>query len=180
MRLILVRHSISAVDISRPPAEWPLSEAGLRAVGALADTLGDRDISAIFSSEEPKAAETAGQLARLLECDWSTAPGLHEHERERMDWHGEEAWYALLREFFNNPDDVVFGLESARRALDRFSEAADCVLQEVDGDPGPVAIVSHGTVISLFVARQLGIDPYSIWRKLNMPDYVELDYSPAN
>lgn len=180
MQLILVRHSISAVDVSRPPAQWPLSDAGVEAVGNLARTLADRDIAAIYSSQEPKAAQTARELAGLLNLDWKTAPGLHEHERDRMDWQGDEAWHALLRKFFDNPDDVVFGLESAHQALDRFSTAVDDALRQVDGQSGPIVIVSHGTVMSLFIAKQRGVDPYSIWRELKMPDYVELDYSPSN
>jgi len=180
MRLILVRHSISAVDVSVPPSQWPLSDPGVEAVGGLARTLADREISDIVSSAEPKAAGTARELARLLDRGWSTASGLHEHERERMDWYGDEVWHAQLRKFFDNPDDVVFGLESARQTLDRFSAAVDNVLREVDGNDGPVVIVSHGTVMSLFIARQQGVDPYSIWRALKMPDYVELNYSPSN
>jgi hypothetical protein len=35
-------------------------------------------------------------------------------------------------------------------------------------------MVSHGTVISLFVAECARIDPYDLWRKLELPSYVVL------
>ncbi len=35
-----------------------------------------------------------------------------------------------------------------------------------------LAVVAHGTVISLYVARKTGADPYALWKRLNTPSYV--------
>ena len=173
-RLILIRHAMPIVDDSRPSATWKLSESGRNAAKALASDLSAISIQSIVSSEEPKAIETAAIIAETLGISWSTAPGLHEHERGRLDWLGEEAWHAQIRRFFDRPRDVVFGYESARDSLARFKTAVESVLDQPEHRTGTIAIVSHGTVMSLYAADKLGDDPYVIWKNLDLPDYVEL------
>lgn len=141
------------IDESLPPHEWPLSDAGRLAAGELGRQLSDRGIATVVSSEEPKASGTAEAFASALGLGWSTAPGLHEHERERMDWHGEDAWHRLIRRLVEHPDELVFGRETASHALARFSAAVELVVGSVDGDAGPLAIVSHGTVMSLYAGQ---------------------------
>jgi hypothetical protein len=42
----------------------------------------------------------------------------------------------------------------------------------VDGlGPGAV-VVSHGTVISLYVAQRTGLDGFEVWSGLELPDLV--------
>ena len=173
-RLILIRHSIPTIDSSRPAATWRLSESGRNAATAIAFELSGRGIRSVISSEEPKATETATIIADSLEIPLSSAPGLHEHERGQLDWHDEEAWYALIRRFFERPNEVVFGYESANESLARFKTAIEDVLIQPAHQLGTIAVVSHGTVMSLYVADQTGDDPYSIWNGLRMPDHVEL------
>jgi broad specificity phosphatase PhoE len=68
----------------------------------------------------------------------------------------------------------VFGAETGDEARKRFTVAVDDVMrQHPDGN---VSIVSHGTVISLFVARVAGIEPLPLWRKLDLPAFVVLSY----
>jgi broad specificity phosphatase PhoE len=93
-----------------------------------------------------------------------------------MQWHGAAAWQALLQRFFERPDELIFGLETANQALGRFESAVEAVCAEVDADAGALCIVTHGTVMSLYVGRQRNEPPYSIWSRLLMPDYVELEY----
>jgi broad specificity phosphatase PhoE len=37
-----------------------------------------------------------------------------------------------------------------------------------------IVVVSHGTVITLFVEKFNGIDPFSFWKKLDLPSFVVL------
>ena len=37
-----------------------------------------------------------------------------------------------------------------------------------------VAVVSHGTVISTFVAQELGVDPVLLWKSMGLPWLVEI------
>ncbi|CAN5577951.1 histidine phosphatase family protein [soil metagenome] len=180
MQLILIKHAMPVIDTSVSPGCWPLSDDGRRAARDLGHQLSDRRITAVVSSEEPKASGTAEAFSTALGLGWSTAPGLHEHERDQMEWRGDEAWHRLLRQFFEEPDDLVFGQETASQALERFLAAVESVVDGLDGSAGALAIVSHGTVISLYAGRQIDVDPYSIWKDLRLPDYVELEIETSN
>jgi broad specificity phosphatase PhoE len=70
-----------------------------------------------------------------------------------------------VRELFERPNEVVFGEESAARALARFSTA-------VDGLGEKTVVVSHGTVISLYAAARTGRDAFELWSGLELPDLV--------
>lgn len=167
--LILIRHSESRVESQKPASAWGLTAEGRRRCAALASDLREFDLHGIFTSVEPKAAQTAELVAEDLGIGWRTAPGLHEHEREVLPWLGEEAWHVLLRRFFEHPDEMIFGLETATQALERFRAAVERIIQ--DQPTGDIAVVTHGTVMSLYIGHRTGGDPYAIWRELEMPDY---------
>ena len=62
--------------------------------------------------------------------------------------------------------------ESGRDALTRFSAAVVTELAQTDA-PNLVAI-THGTVISLFVAAHNDIDGFELWKQLACPSFVVL------
>ncbi len=35
-------------------------------------------------------------------------------------------------------------------------------------------VVAHGTVITLFVARRAGLEPFPFWKRLGLPAFVAL------
>jgi len=84
-----------------------------------------------------------------------------------------EKFAARIHDLFAHPDHVVFGNESASAALTRFAAAVDHVVVEDAG--GDVVIVSHGTVISLFVAKRADVDGEKLWATLGLPSYVSLE-----
>jgi len=77
-----------------------------------------------------------------------------------------------MRDLFANPDAVVFGGESASAALARFATAVDQAVSEETGD---VVVVSHGTVMSLFVASRARVNASELWAVLGLPSYVSLE-----
>ena len=174
-RLVLIRHARPEIDTGVPPSAWRLSDAGIADTTEFATTTSDLKITRIVASHEPKASQTAAVLSQELNIPWSSAPGLHEHERDKMQWLGEADWNELLREFFANPDRVVFGRESAADARARFAAAVDGIVSAREMSADRLAIVAHGTVISLYAADILGRDPYALWRSLGMPGSIELN-----
>jgi broad specificity phosphatase PhoE len=67
----------------------------------------------------------------------------------------------------------VFGDETADAAHARFSGTVHSILKS---DPDKtIVIVSHGTVISLFVSRLTGISDFQLWSELGLPSLVVLD-----
>ena len=67
---------------------------------------------------------------------------------------------------------LVLGKETADQAHARFAAAVEGILAEhVDRN---IAVIAHGTVISLYVARAAGLDPMCLWERLGLPSYVVL------
>lgn len=159
------------VEPTKDPAKWRLSLEGLKRARAPASVL--TEVSSIVSSDEPKAVETAAIVGRAVGVVPAIHPDLHEHRRTATDWTSAERWHGLMSDLFARPKEVVFGLESADHALQRFSTAVDRVMGRYLGD---VAIVTHGTVLALYVGRATGIDPYELWVRLDLPAAVTMSW----
>jgi broad specificity phosphatase PhoE len=170
--LILVRHSQSRQNPALPASQWGLSDEGRRRCGALAERLAIYRPVAIVTSRERKAVETGAIVAARLDLPAETAAGLHEHARERAGYSSPEAFEQSVAALFERPGELVFGEETASQAEQRFDQAVSDVLGRYPEQA--VAVVAHGTVISLFVARHAGIAPAPFWKSLGMPAIVVL------
>jgi broad specificity phosphatase PhoE len=168
-----VRHSLPEFVTGVPASQWRLSGEGRRRCEVLAERLAAYDLAAVIASEEPKAAETGQIVARILGLPFATAPGLHEHERGVVqDMGSQEAFQAQVARFFEHPGELVLGYETADEAHARFAASVASVLeQHTTGDP---AIVSHGTVITLLIARANDLDPVPFWKCLGLPAFAVL------
>ncbi|HKW21075.1 MAG TPA: histidine phosphatase family protein, partial [Ktedonobacterales bacterium] len=126
--------------------------------------------AAIITSDELKAQQTAQPLADRLGMTVEVAPGLHEHDRRTADFLDDETFQATMARFFAEPGSLVFGEETANHALARFSRAVeDALARHPEGD---IAIFTHGTVMSLFVAAHSIIKPMDFWWHLHLPAWV--------
>lgn len=171
-RLILIRHSQSHQDTTRPASQWGLSEEGRRRCAALAERLAAYEPRAIVASVEPKAAETGALVAGRLGLLFATAEGLHEHRREQVGFLPVEAFERAVLGLFERPDQLVMGEETGAEARERFERAVrDTIARHPDET---VALVSHGTVMTLFVAHHAGVAPVPFWKRLGMPAIVVL------
>jgi len=171
-QLILIKHSHVAVDPRIPAKHWRLSGEGRQRCTALAQRLGRYELAHIVASTEPKASETAQLIAAELNLPWHTVANLHEHDRSDELFHPPQRFQQLVASFFAHPDQLIFGKETAYEALARFVTAVDHVLGACP--EGNVAVVTHGTVISLFVAAHNQISSFELWRQLAMPSFVVL------
>ncbi|GCE46452.1 broad specificity phosphatase PhoE [Thermosporothrix hazakensis] len=168
--LILVRHSLSRVDPATAAKQWELTEEGAERCRVLARRLAPYRPTAIVSSVEPKAQETARILASELQLPWRTAENLHEHEREGMPFLDAERWQETIARFFAEPERLVFGRETALQARQRFEQALQTALAQQPAEQ--LIVVSHGTVLTLFAAQLLGVKPLAFWKALAMPAYL--------
>jgi hypothetical protein len=91
-RLILVRHSLPDIRREVPAAEWHLSADGIARAELLARQLDPGSATAVFSSPEPKAFETAQALAATWSLRAEAVPGLEEHLRPEAQWMSREAF----------------------------------------------------------------------------------------
>ncbi len=170
-KLILIKHAQPILDPAVPSRQWRLAEIGRKQSLQLARRLSEYAPDVIVASVEPKAAETGRIVAEQLGLPLETAPNLHEHERTTVPFHPSgQAFRAEVRHFFEKPDELVFGEETADRAHERFATAVDAVLTAHPGQT--VAIVAHGTVITLYVAHLQNLEPYPFWRQFELADFV--------
>jgi broad specificity phosphatase PhoE len=171
--LILVKHSLPDIVQNVPAHAWELSSEGRGRVEKLAEELKQYQLDIIASSVEPKARETAELLCKSLGVDIVVPDGLHEHERSGVPFYPKREFESFVRLLFEKPDVLVFGNEFGTQALERFRESVELVMTLYDDKR--MAIVAHGTVISLFVSSLTGVDGYQLWSDLGLPSFVVLD-----
>jgi broad specificity phosphatase PhoE len=172
-QLTLIRHSLPEIKKDLSAREWRLSEQGKARAGRLADILQSHGFDLIATSHEPKALETAQILADQYGLNLQLIPGLHEHERKTTPYLSRSEFEAVIRRFFEEPGIFVFGEETADQAHERFSGAVHSILS--GNKNSKIAIVSHGTVISLFISRLTGQPGFKIWSELGLPCFIVLD-----
>jgi 2,3-bisphosphoglycerate-dependent phosphoglycerate mutase len=127
----------------------------------------------VISSKEAKASETGQIVAEILGLPFSEGDDLHEHARQNEQYSSTATFHTNIRGFFIQPDKLVYGLETANAAYDRFSGAVDRILSEYQGET--VVVVAHGTVITLFISRRTGLEPFTLWNSLGLPSFMVFD-----
>jgi broad specificity phosphatase PhoE len=171
--LILLRHSAPEIRKDLPAHKWRLSEEGRRRTERLAERLILRQPEIIVTSPEPKARETAEILSQRLQLPLQENDDLREHRRLSAPYLPTSEFEAVIRNFFDDPAALVFGQETANQAHERFSSAVKSILSE--NDNRKTVIVSHATVISLFVSWLTGQPGFQLWTQLGLPSEIVLD-----
>lgn len=171
--LILVRHSLPEIQKDRPAREWKLSADGRLRAQLLSERISSYPVDILFSSVEPKALETAQIIASACDVELHVVEGLQEHDRSNVPFLSRPEFEMAIQEFFRQPDTLVFGRETANQAHERFSVAITSLVERYKNQV--IAIVTHGTVITLFVSRLTGTSSYFLWDKLGMPSFVVID-----
>jgi broad specificity phosphatase PhoE/GNAT superfamily N-acetyltransferase len=170
--LILGRHSLPEFRSDVPASRWRLSAEGRERCLLLARRLAPYGLSAVLSSVEPKAVETAQIVARELGLPCEAVEGLHEHDRGNVVGLDVAQFHDAVARLFAQPDELVFGRETAEEARLRFAAALDGVLARYA--EANVAVIAHGTVLSLTLAHVAGLDAYAFWQRLGLPCFVVL------
>ena len=171
--LILVRHSEPEIQPDKPASTWRLSERGRDKAMLLADELRNFSPASIWCSKEPKAIETAQILADALKVPVNVTDGLEEHHRDNVPYFpAPDEFEQAIEQFFLNPEEPVLGDETAQQALQRFTAAIDRIIATDTAETS--IVVTHGTVMTLYMASVAGICPMSFWRSLDTPSFVVL------
>lgn len=180
-KLILIRHSKPRLSRTTPAHDWKLSERGRKLSKLLAEKLKDYNVNVVVTSSEPKAEETGEIIADELGILMRTIGGLQEQARYTSPWYDtpEDRADAMLP-MFDNWDEVVFGEESAQAAYERFNRAIEGLTDRYQDKV--MAVVTHGTVMALFLEKRAGLDAKEFWLNMGIPMYVSLvpdgdDYS---
>jgi broad specificity phosphatase PhoE len=155
--------------------DTPLSPRGRRQAQATARALAGENFSAIYSSDLPRAIETADPLAKLTGVSLQTTEALRERSvgvmegltfEEAADQHPEQ-YQALLRRDFEH---VLVGGESYRQTLDRASRLLDEAIEQHKG--GRIVLFAHTGTICILILHLLGA--------LDAPDLKPVWIATAN
>lgn len=172
-RLLLIKHAMPVLDASRPPREWRLGAEGRAQSGQLAERLRAFAPLRLVASREPKALETGEILADALDLSLDSADGLQEFDRPALPLVTDAERAQMNRAIFTHPERPALGTESASIALARFSAAIHAQLALTDHRA--LAIVTHGTVMSLFVGAHNDTDAFELWQRLSCASIVILE-----
>ncbi len=139
--------------------DTPLSPRGRKQAHATARALASEKFSAIYSSDLPRAIETASPLAKLVGVPLETTDALRERSvgvmegltfEEAAEQHPEQ-YQALLRRDFEH---VLAGGESYRQTLDRASRQLDDAIEQHKG--GRIALFAHTGTICILILHLMG------------------------
>lgn len=178
--MIFLTHADVVIDPAIPITDWCLSKRGRERIvsGLVQPWL--PSVTAIWSSAERKALETAEILADHLGLDVRVCADLGENDRSSTGYLPRSDFERTVDAFFANPDRSVRGWAAARDEQRRIVDACDDVRQmQQNGMP---LIVSHGAVGALLLAHVL---EQPISRDLDQPGnaggnwFTTLDPHPA-
>lgn len=170
--LYLITHAHTQVVPMQNAATWQLSPTGVRQAEALAELPCWASIDLIIVSSERKTVLTVAPL--LARHRLPVVVDSRLDEVQRPGW--VEAYAEHVQAFFAAPEQSVGGWESAEDALRRF--LAGVTFHMASGSGEPVALVSHGLVLSLFRAHLLGSWPpdFAAWRRLGFAAVAKVDW----
>lgn len=171
-RIVLVRHAEPVVDPQSPARDWGLAEGAEENLLSLVGRLRPLDVDGIITSPERKAASTARTIAIEFGLGVVEDRALREQGGKYVPWiTTEDEFRAAVARHFARPEEAVLGSESS-------SEAVECFVVGVERARARYRLpllVTHGRVMSGFLARVLDTHAMSVWKELRMPDAFVVD-----
>jgi broad specificity phosphatase PhoE len=171
VRILLVRHGETVFNVDgrwQGQADSPLTERGRAQAAELARALADEDITAVYSSDLGRAAETAVEVAslqqlevkretRLREIDVGEWTGKHRDEINAAYPGGLKAW-ATRPSAFQLPSGESIH-QAQTRALAFFGDRMPSHLGET------IVVISHGAVCQTILVSAMGGTVDDLWLK---------------
>lgn len=160
------------IDPERAPTRWHLSSQGMAACVDLAEAISPYAPDRIVTSRTRKAFETGRIVAENLSIHVVPIDDLEEQHRDGVGWLSRTVYNEGVRHALECPEELVFGEETVAHALARFTRA---IAGELAHDPAETVVaVTHGTVMTAFLAPLLGEPPFDLWNRLGLPSFAVL------
>lgn len=155
-------------------AAWKLSPAGEQQARDLGRSPAWSKLTLIASSPESKAVATAQPIAEATGLDLRIEPDLHEVDRGMTPLVTREEYDGLVAAHFASPDESVGGWEAGADARNR---TVACIERLAGSTPGSLCVVSHGLVLSHFLAHLRGeaSPDFAEWRAIPLPAVAVVD-----
>ena len=181
MRLLLIRHGRTASNVTRlldtAPPGAPLDDVGLGQARALADTLADEPIEAVYASDLIRSQQTAEPLALRHGLEVIVRAGVREiqagEDEMSADW---VRYLTTIISWQSNIDTRIPGGETGREVLARF----DAVLGEARAKGHrTIAVVSHGAMIRTWAATRATNLTLDFLRTTSLENTLVVDLADA-
>jgi broad specificity phosphatase PhoE len=180
MRLYFVRHAQSEANvqmvISNRDLPHSLTNLGRQQAEALAQSLADVPLAAMYSSPIVRAVETARIVATIKDLSIEIADALREPDCGIMEGRGdEEAWaehdrvvrdWAIECKF----DSRIEGGENYYDLRARFVPFVEQVIAAHDGSDHNVLLITHGSLLYLMLPLVLTNIDFASVREYPMPN----------
>lgn len=165
-RLYFIRHGESVANqlgiFSNRPPSYPLTEAGVLQVQALAARLQKLHVASIWASTLLRAQQTAQIIAGTLGCPYQTTDALREYDCGILEGRSDqEAWqlyhevsdaWMLRQEWERRMPEG----ESLRDMADRFTPFVKGLLQASNATGGDLLLIAHGGLYRCMLPVLLG------------------------
>jgi broad specificity phosphatase PhoE len=169
VRILLARHGETLFNVEgrwQGQSDSPLTDRGRAQAAELARALGDEQITAVYSSDLGRAADTAAHVAALHELDVTQEPRLREIDvgawtgKQRDEINAEypgglNAW-ANRPGGYQLPDGELIR-DAQARALEFFSERMPTHVGET------IVVISHGAVCQTILVNAMGGTVDDLW-----------------
>jgi probable phosphoglycerate mutase len=154
--------------------EWQLSPAGQQQARDLSRSRAWHELTLIASSPEAKAVATAQPTADARGLELRIEPDLHEVDRGSTPLVSRDEYYAIVAAHFGSPSERVSGWETADAARKRVTACIDNLTKDAEGT---LCIVSHGLVLSHYLAELRGLDAPVLeeWQAIPLPGIAVVD-----
>lgn len=181
MRLLLIRHGRTASNVTRlldtAPPGAPLDDVGLDQARALADTLADEPIEAVYASDLIRSQQTAEPLALRHGLEVIVRAGVREIQAGEDEMSAD--WVRYLTTIISWQSDIdarIPGGETGREVLARF----DAVLGEARAKGHrTIAVVSHGAMIRTWAATRATNLTLDFLRTTSLENTLVVDLADA-
>ena len=185
MKLYIIRHGQTDWNVEgkiQGRQDIPLNAAGRSQAEMLAKGMEKRPVTAIYSSPQIRAMETAETLARAQGVTVIPVPELA--EIGYGDWEGRTASDILAKErklyeeWWQHPATVAPpGGETLNQVDERCRQAWDMIRSGMKGD---TAVVAHGGTLAHFIVHLLEGQPEAKEIVVSNASITTMDYDPES
>ncbi|MEJ7567174.1 MAG: histidine phosphatase family protein [Gaiellaceae bacterium] len=171
-RLVLVRHARVRLDAEVPPRLWQLTDEGRADAEKLARLPVFTDAEAVVTSPEPKARATAESIARVAGVELCVEADLREAERGTSPVDDRDGFVQRVDAWLGGTPIPDWEERDAARA-----RIVACIGRLLAKSGGDLVLVSHGTVLSLYLAWLRGQERVDLaeWRAIPLPAVAVVD-----
>ena len=183
MKLYIIRHGQTDWNIAKKiqgRQDIPLNERGRYQAGCLKKAMENRPVTAVFTSPQIRAMETAKAVALssgsavipvkdLMEINYGSWEGKTEEELLQEDRALYEAWWS------HPAETAPPGGESISQVNERCQKAWKEIKPQLTGD---AAIVAHGGLLAHFMEQLLGSESVAVSTVAHNASITTIEYEP--